>query len=138
MRLLALSALALSSLAACTTMTPREATQGPFLAINNMWVTPTGPGTFRVDTGPSPLDGPSDFWCAAGDYVSRALGQPATKEIYRTSKPPRHRGEGVTFSLDPAGAQPSGVARLGNTSPGFTAGAATGSFCPMIRPVVFP
>jgi hypothetical protein len=45
-----------------------------------------------------------DFWCAAGSYAARKLGARSTTRVYRISEPPRRAGQGIRFSLDPAGA----------------------------------
>ena len=68
-----------------------------FVAGNDLTVRPTGPGQFTVPYQGKP--GPTDFWCAAGDYVIRSLGQPPQTRIYRTSAPPRRSGQGMDFSL---------------------------------------
>jgi len=57
--------------------------------------------------------GPRDFWCVAGDYVRYDLNLPGNTRIYRTSALPRRAGEAVRFSLNPAGAQPTGLALIG-------------------------
>jgi hypothetical protein len=44
-----------------------------------------------------------DFWCAAGNYAARKLGAKSATRIYRISEPPRRAGQGIRFSLDPAG-----------------------------------
>ena len=75
-----------------------------FVAGNDLTVRATGPGQFTVPYQGKP--GPSDFWCAAGDYVIRSLGQPPQTRIYRTSAPPRASGQGMDFALS-AGADPA-------------------------------
>ena len=56
-----------------------------------------------------------DFWCAAGDYAARKLGARSSTRIYRMSEPPRRSGQGVRFSLDPAGkASRTGLNVVGN------------------------
>ena len=66
-----------------------------FLAENDLIVKATGAETFEVPY--RGLSGPSDFWCAAGDYVIRDLKRPADTLIYRTSSPPRRAGRGNVF-----------------------------------------
>ena len=74
-------------------------------------VNPINASTFEVPwRGRS---GPRDFWCAAGDYVRYELNMPGNTRIYRTSGLPRRAGEGVRFSLDPAGAGRTGLALIG-------------------------
>lgn len=101
-------------LAACAALAPAAAS-ADFLAENRLIVVP-GPGsTFSVPfRGES---GASAFWCAAGDYVIRGLNLPRGTRIYRTSEPPRRSGEGIAFSLAPAGAASStGLATFGTTN----------------------
>lgn len=65
----------------------------------------------------------SESWCAAGDFVIRALGQPATTPLYRVTPPPRRAGEGVTFSLSPEGATDrTGLLLLGDRDASLSAG----------------
>ena len=79
-----------------------------FLATNKLLVRDTEGGTFEVPY--RGLSGPSDFWCAAGDYVIRELNLPPDTRIYRTSSPPRRSGQGMTFSLSSEGAKATGLA----------------------------
>jgi hypothetical protein len=46
----------------------------------------------------------AESWCAAGDFVIRALGQPASTPLYHITPPPRRASEAVIFSLSPEGA----------------------------------
>jgi hypothetical protein len=56
-----------------------------------------------------------DFWCAAGNYAARKLGARSATRIYRISEPPRRAGQGIRFSLDPAGhASSTELGRVGN------------------------
>jgi hypothetical protein len=58
--------------------------------------------------------GASDAWCAAGDFVIRALGLSRNTQIWRISEPPRRSGESVVFSLSSDGAASStGLASFG-------------------------
>ena len=69
-----------------------------FTASNDLVVHPASAGQFSV-----PANGQSEpraFWCAAGDYVLRGLGQGPQTRIYRTSALPRATGQGMDFSLD--------------------------------------
>ncbi len=74
--------------------------------------------------------GEPDYWCAAGQYVTVALGQPRSTIIYRLSEPPRKSGAGIRFSLDAAGAASSTGLSLfsaASTPGGIAAGTALGS-----------
>jgi hypothetical protein len=98
-----------------------------FLAHNGMIVEQTGPARFDVAwTGGA--NGAPDFWCAAGDYVVRALNLPSGTEIYRYDPPVRAPGENVSFGLDPSGATRTGLLRL-SRDPGVSAAFAR-TFCP--------
>jgi len=56
----------------------------------------------------------SDAWCAAGDFVRRALRQPGSTLIWRISPPPRRSGQSIVFSLSSEGAaSSSGLASFG-------------------------
>ena len=81
-----------------------------FLAENDLIVKATGTETFEVPY--RGLSGPSDFWCAAGDYVIRDLKRPVDTLIYRTSSPPRRAGTGMSFSLRADGAKKTGLVLL--------------------------
>ena len=102
------------ALAAMAARSPAAAS-ADFLAENRLVVVPGPGGTFSVPfRGES---GASAFWCAAGDYVIRELNLPRGTRIYRTSEPPRRSGEGIAFSLSPAGAASStGLATFGTRS----------------------
>ena len=68
----------------------------------------------QIEVQPSPGQGASQSWCAAGEFAIRALGQPGTTPVYRVSPPPRRKGEAVSFSLSPAGASDrTGLLQLG-------------------------
>ncbi len=82
-----------------------------FLASNDLKVEPAEGGAFHVPY--RGLSGASDFWCAAGDYVVRGLGLPPDTRIFRTSSPPRRAGQGITFSLSPENARPTGLVHFG-------------------------
>ena len=83
-----------------------------FIADNKLVVRDTGGGSFEVAY--RGLSGARQFWCAAGEYVIRELGQPVTTKIYRTSSPPRRAGNGISFSLSPEGAKGTGLLVWGN------------------------
>jgi len=42
----------------------------------------------------------TDYWCAAGRFVSQTLGLPDRTRVYRQSPEPRKIGKGITFTLD--------------------------------------
>jgi hypothetical protein len=98
-----------------------------FTAANDMRVLPTANGGFSV-----PWSGDSAaraFWCAAGDYVIRGLGQPPATRIYRTSPLPRHSGQPMDFALSAAASAGStGLALLGSDDGGVSAAFAQ-NFC---------
>src|SRR5690606_39144387 len=101
---------------AATLAAPADAA---FIAENMKPVTPTGPGRFEVAShGDSVV---KEFWCAAGDYVLRGLGQPPATRIWRVSAPPQRGNAGIEFSLSPEGAQPPGIAILGGDGVSLTA-----------------
>lgn len=79
-----------------------------FQAQNKMVVEPRGTTDFHVAYLGGRAGAP-DFWCAAGDYVVRKLGQPANTRIYRTTSVPRRSGMGLDFSLSSEGAKPTGL-----------------------------
>ena len=68
-----------------------------FMATNDLIVEPASDGSFHVPY--RGLNGASDFWCAAGDYVIRSLHMSPDTRIFRLSSPPRRAGQGITFSL---------------------------------------
>jgi hypothetical protein len=102
--------------AALLAATPASA----FLASNGLVVRASGAGDFTI-----PFRGgngaATDFWCAAGEYVTRGLGLPGSTRVFRTSPPPRRSGEGVSFSLNAARATDPGIVLLGSPDRGLTA-----------------
>ena len=99
-------------------------------ARNQMTVTPLSQDTFRVEY--QYVDNETAYWCAAGDYVQRVLGLPGKTPIFRASPPPRKRGQGITFTLDPAKAGgPTGISSFGEGRDDnfIRAGFATGAYC---------
>jgi hypothetical protein len=65
----------------------------------------------------------SESWCAAGDFVIRALGQPATTPLYRVNPAPRRAAEAVAFSLSPEDATDrTGLLLLGDRDSSLSAG----------------
>ncbi len=102
-----------------------------FTAQNGLIVQPDGPAAFTVPwRGKS---GPTDFWCAAGDYAVRKLHLSPTALVYRASEPPRRSGEAIRFTLRAGEAASStGLAVLGAKGAGLSAGHAQ-SFCELVR-----
>lgn len=110
--------------------TPAEA----FNSRNGMTVTDLGGGLFRVEYEARINE--TDYWCAAADYAERVLGANSKTRMYRASPPPRKRGQGITFTLDPAkSGGPTGISTFGagasKTSIGL--GHVRGSFCHVQR-----
>lgn len=76
----------------------------------------------QIDVQPSAGQAAPQSWCAAGDFVIRGLGMPATTRVYRVSPPPRKGGEGVIFSLSPDGASDrTGLILFGQTDNALSA-----------------
>jgi hypothetical protein len=97
-----------------------------FVAPNRLPVQPTGsdPTTFTVGFRGN-ANGDVDFWCAAGAYANSQLRAASTARIYRISPPPRRAGQGITFSMNSAGAASStGLATLGGSGGSMTVAAA--------------
>lgn len=108
-----------------------------FTARNGMRVEPVDARTFTVGF-PSP-DGETQYLCAAGDYVMRALGLPASTRIYRASPAPRRQGQGITFTLDEARkVRLALITTFGKNKGdgGISAGVARDTYCPIVR--IFP
>jgi hypothetical protein len=79
-----------------------------FRAVNGYEVVPLPDGRFEVIQRVGA--GPSDYWCAAGDYARRVLDTDAVERIFivrGVAKNPEYRGKRtVVFSLTPpAGAR---------------------------------
>jgi hypothetical protein len=117
-------------LAALVFALPAEA----FTAQNGMYVRPLDAQTFIVEF-PSP-EAETQYLCAAGDYVIRALGLTARTRIYRASPPPRKRGQGITFTLDASRKTQMGLfTRFGTDKDdeGISAGEARATYCTIVR-----
>ena len=98
-----------------------------FTAANDLRVVASGNATFSVPYGDN--SAPTAFWCAAGDYVVRGLGQSPATRIYRTSPVPRRSGQGMDFTLVAgAGVGKTGLIRLGGDDGSITAANAQ-AFC---------
>jgi hypothetical protein len=66
--------------------------------------------------------GPTNAWCAAGDYVIKNLGLPYPTMIWRASPPPQAGGAPIVFTLDPSDQRyDTGLAQIGNKSGGVSA-----------------
>jgi len=98
-----------------------------FTAQNDMRVNPTGNSSFSVPwRGDS---APTAFWCAAGDYVIRGLGQSPSTRVYRTSPVPRRSGQPMDFSLSAQlSVGDTGLAVFGSDDGGVSAAFAQ-NFC---------
>lgn len=73
----------------------------------------------------------TDYWCAAGKYVTIQMGLPDRTRVYRLSPPPRKSGEGITFTLDAnLSAGETGLSTFGGAQDGsMSAGGAFAQFC---------
>ncbi|REG40083.1 hypothetical protein ATH84_102518 [Paracoccus versutus] len=101
-----------------------------FTARNGMTVTQTGPAEIAVAYQPRRED--TDYWCAAGDYAQRALGQPGKTRIWRATPKPRAAGQGIVFTLDPARkAEGAGLSAFGSgpRDGSLPVGMAVGNYC---------
>jgi hypothetical protein len=106
-----------------------------FVAPNRLPVEPAGsdPATFTVSYRGT-ANGDLDFWCAAGSYAKSRLNAASTARIYRISPPPRRSGQGITFSMNPAGAASStGLATVGGSSDGSMSVASARQQCEVSR-----
>lgn len=95
-------------------------------APNRLPVQPSAndPATFTVGYR-GHANGDIDFWCAAGSYANSRLNAAATARIFRISPPPRRSGQGITFSMNPAGAAGStGLSGMGGSDGSMTVAAA--------------
>lgn len=105
MRALALSAL----IAAATLASPALA----WRASNGFVVQAIDPLHFQVNS--RGRMGPSNAWCAAGDYVVKVLGLPYSTPIWRASPPPQRGGDPMLFTLVPSDRHyDTGLAQIGN------------------------
>jgi hypothetical protein len=73
----------------------------------------------------------TDYWCAAGTYVTRTLRLPDNTRVYRLSPPPRGAGQGIAFTLDASrSAGETGLSTFGGKQDGgMSAGVAVAQFC---------
>jgi hypothetical protein len=104
-----------------------------FVASNRLPVQATGPDSFEVQHRGS-ARGDIDYWCAAGEYAKSQLRAAGTARIYRISPPPRRSGQGITFSMNPAGAADrTGLATIGGSGDGSMSVAAARNQCEVSR-----
>ena len=104
-----------------------------FTAQNGMTVTRVNATDFVVEFESVPRE--TEYLCAAGDFVVRALGLPSKTRLFRASPPPRQQGKGIRFTTDPARKVKMGLFTSYGTKPtdgGISAGSATGSYCERI------
>lgn len=99
---------------------------GPALAwrsSNGFIVNRTGELQFEVQSRGGL--GPSNAWCAAGDFVIRNLGLPTNTRIWRASPPPQKAGKPILFTLSPEDRHyATGLAQIGGSGAAMTAGLA--------------
>ena len=100
---------------------------GALAAPAQAWVASNGFVVQRIDEMHFQVNsrgrlGPSNAWCAAGDYVIRNMGLPTPTMIWRASPPPQHGGDPILFTLLPSDQHyETGLAQIGNKSGGVTA-----------------
>lgn len=84
-----------------------------FTAQNGMRAAQVGPAEIAVAHEVRRDD--TEYWCAAGDFARRVLGQPGKTRIWRATPKPRLAGEGIVFTLDPAKkAEGAGLSQFGS------------------------
>jgi hypothetical protein len=116
--------LAAAAVLALPTMAPADT----FIATYPFTVDATGPQEFRVNFATSRFE--IGYWCAAGEFVTRALDLPNKTRIYRASPVPRAQGEGVLFTLDPAaGQRENGLSTFGGDDDGSVSAGQALNFC---------
>lgn len=101
-----------------------------FTAQNGMRAAQVGPAEIAVAHEVRRDD--TEYWCAAGDFARRVLGQPGATRIWRATPKPRRAGEGIVFTLDPAKkAEGAGLSQFGSgpRDGSISVGMAVGSFC---------
>lgn len=78
----------------------------------------------------------TDYWCAAGSFVTRTLRLPDDTRVYRLSPAPRGAGKGIDFTLDAAkSAGETGLSTFGGRQDGsMSAGVAVAQFCHVFEP----
>lgn len=106
-----------------------------FTARNGMEVAQVGPAGIAVAFRSGRED--TDYWCAAGDYAQRVLGQPVGTRLWRASPKPREAGAGILFTLDPAErAEGAGLSQFGAGARdgAISVGAAVSGHCRVVVP----
>lgn len=73
----------------------------------------------------------TDYWCAAGNFVTNTLGMPDRTRVYRLSPLPRKAGQGISFTLDASrSVGDTGITTFGGPQDGsMSAGGAVAQFC---------
>lgn len=108
---------------------------GAFTARNGMTADRAGPTEIAVTFAAGRAD--TDYWCAAGDYAQRALGQPVGTRLWRASPKPRRSGAGILFTLDPAKQAPgAGLSQFGEgpRDGALSVGQAVAGHCRVVVP----
>jgi hypothetical protein len=90
-----------------------------FVASNGFRVAPDGPRSFVVPYQQGTSGNPA-YWCAAGDFVVRALRLSPGTRVFRVTPPPVKPG-GMRFSLDAKGAVKPGITVFGSKDAGLSA-----------------
>lgn len=101
-----------------------------FMARNGMTATQIGPTEIAVAYELRRDD--TDYWCAAGDFAWREMGQTGQARIWRASPKPRDPAKGIVFTLDPAHkAEGAGLSQFGSgpRDGSISVGMARTSFC---------
>lgn len=71
---------AASALAVITALVMTATSASAWFAFNRLEVQALNDGSFEVISRPG--TGPTDMWCAAGDYAQRVLGSAAAQRVY--------------------------------------------------------
>lgn len=81
-----------------------------FTAQNGMTATQISPTEIAVAHDVRRDD--TDYWCAAGDFVRRVLGQPGNTRIWRATPKPREAGRGSSLRWTPHSRQRARACRI--------------------------
>ena len=99
-----------------------------FILGNRMQVTALGGADFAVAFTPRAEE--TDYWCAAGSYVTRRLGLDSRTRVFRLSPEPRKRGQGISFTLDKArGTGSTGITTFGGLQDGGMSAGSAYQYC---------
>jgi len=73
----------------------------------------------------------TDYWCAAGNFVTNTLRMPDRTRVFRQSPPPRKAGQGIRFTLDASrSAGDTGITTFGGPQDGsMLAGGVDAAYC---------